>query len=170
MAKMTVYVPDELKSRMDKTKEPVNWSSLACEAFERKLGEIAQRKKEKTMEDVIQRLKASKLEDTSDQHRQGYEDGIDWAKHRASARELRRLSKELVRGVEDSFPDSDTYDPGQAFFRLLVSENDFDRRDSDEFWETNAGDEGESLSGEVEYVRGFAEGALEVWNEVEDKI
>jgi hypothetical protein len=33
MAKLNVYVPDDLKRKMDAVKEPVNWSSLACSAF-----------------------------------------------------------------------------------------------------------------------------------------
>ncbi len=39
MAKMTIYVPDELKGRMDEV-EGVNWSPLACQAFESKLAQV----------------------------------------------------------------------------------------------------------------------------------
>jgi len=36
----TISVPRELKGRMDKVKEGVNWSALACQAFQTKLAEL----------------------------------------------------------------------------------------------------------------------------------
>ena len=53
----TISVPLELKKRMDKVKEDVNWSALACRAFEQKLAEVASKKENKTMNDVITRLR-----------------------------------------------------------------------------------------------------------------
>lgn len=174
MAKLNVYVPDDLKRRMDKVKEPVNWSSLACEAFERKLGEIAEKKKVKAIDDVVQRLRASKIEDVSDLQKQGHDDGVDWAKHRATARELRRLDKVVqdCRGIGKAFNvvGSSAYCSGDHFVMAVMGDEQFSREDSYAFWETNAGRESEELQGEADYVCGFAEGALEVWNEVQDKI
>ncbi|MHC4179286.1 MAG: hypothetical protein ACYSWU_17370 [Planctomycetota bacterium] len=37
----SISVPPDLKRRMDKVKEPVNWSAVACQAFEQKLAEIS---------------------------------------------------------------------------------------------------------------------------------
>jgi predicted DNA-binding protein len=36
----SVSIPPELRVRMDATSQSVNWSTVACEAFERKLTEI----------------------------------------------------------------------------------------------------------------------------------
>jgi len=45
----TISVPADLKGRMNKVKEDVNWSALACQAFQGKLAEIAAKKERKTM-------------------------------------------------------------------------------------------------------------------------
>jgi len=68
-------IPDELKKRMDRVKEPVNWSSLAADAFELKLGEIARRQEEKTLEEVIARLRAHIVEDEMDDSARGHRVG-----------------------------------------------------------------------------------------------
>jgi predicted transcriptional regulator len=34
MARTSIYIPDELKSRMDKVSHIVNWSAIAQQAFE----------------------------------------------------------------------------------------------------------------------------------------
>ena len=39
----SVSVTPELKARMDKVKQKVNWSAIACRAFEAKLSELANR-------------------------------------------------------------------------------------------------------------------------------
>ena len=59
MAKMTIYVPDDLKRRMDEF-DGVNWSPLAYHAFESEVDRTHQSRGElKTMDDVITRLRAS---------------------------------------------------------------------------------------------------------------
>jgi hypothetical protein len=37
----SVSIPPELKARMDASTREINWSAVACEAFERKLIEVA---------------------------------------------------------------------------------------------------------------------------------
>src|SRR5262245_14260814 len=91
----TVSIPQDLKARMDAVSEPVNWSQVAVRAFEDKLAEIASRKKEKTMSDAIQRLRASKLKGDDRRYREGHEAGWAWARDVAEAEELRRLTKAL---------------------------------------------------------------------------
>ena len=88
----TISLPDELKARMDAVGEPVNWSAEAAKCFERLLGEIAARKKEKDMSDVIARLKASKIENDDEVNAAGFEAGRYWAKNIASYAQLRRAS------------------------------------------------------------------------------
>ena len=44
MARMNIYVSDDLKERMDNAEERANWSQVASRAFEIELGEIAKRK------------------------------------------------------------------------------------------------------------------------------
>ena len=47
-ARTTISVPSELKARMDAVDESVNWSAVACQAFELKLAEITKRKGRRT--------------------------------------------------------------------------------------------------------------------------
>jgi Sec-independent protein translocase protein TatA len=47
-ARTTITIPNDLKRRMDKLPEQVNWSGLACQAFQAKLAEI-EAKKERAM-------------------------------------------------------------------------------------------------------------------------
>ena len=57
-ARTTISIPPDLKARMEAVDEPVNWSALACRAFEQKLAEIIKRKGSSNMNDVINRLGA----------------------------------------------------------------------------------------------------------------
>lgn len=167
--RMSVYMSDDLKKRMEAVKEPVNWSALACAAFEHKLGEIAQRKQVKNMKDAIQRLRASMLEEGSENRKRGRDDGADWAEHRAAAKELKRLDaavQNVLSVFDDLFhvdDDNSAYSSGECFVMCLLPDGRFDRDDSSDFWATNVGDEAEELSREPDYVCGFAEGALEFW-------
>jgi hypothetical protein len=71
----SISVPLALKKRMDAAKEQINWSAIACRAFEEKLAEIASRKRRKTLDDVIQRLRGSKQKEEDEQYKIGYEAG-----------------------------------------------------------------------------------------------
>jgi hypothetical protein len=54
MAKMTVYVPDDLKRRMDEV-EGANWSAVACEAFDAKLANTISTRRAKPMSETMSR-------------------------------------------------------------------------------------------------------------------
>src|SRR5262245_47766624 len=90
----TISIPLDLKARMDAAGEQVNWSAVAARAFEEKLAELASRKsaKERTMADVVQRLRASKLKGQDRRYKAGHDAGERWAKNLASAEELERLA------------------------------------------------------------------------------
>jgi hypothetical protein len=90
----TISVPRNLKRRMDAVKEGINWSAVACRAFEDKLAEIDTKKEEKTMAAVIQRLRATKPDAL---YQQGHEDGRRWASERAEYDDLVRLEQLYTR-------------------------------------------------------------------------
>lgn len=167
----TIYVSEDLKKRMDKVKENVSWSAVACEAFERKLGEISAKKARKSMADVVQRLRASKLAEASESRKVGHEDGRAWAMNVAESGQLKRLAVSRDRsGVawEAGWAGAGTaYSPSELFYFVIEPDDDKDRNAAEEF-------SGEHMSEgyecEPEYVIGFADGALEIWNEVESKL
>lgn|SRR5262245_37087507 len=181
MARMTVYIPDDLKTRMDKTKEEVNWSQLACAAFERKLGDIASRKASKNMDDVIERLRASKQSSGyGGRFKAGFEVGQDWARETAEAKELENLERfreEAAKrtkyekswtGMFDLNIDHDYDSLGEALFYRIRPSADEDHSEAEEFWQGLAGDDWEDVP--ASWYRGFCEGALEIWGQVKDKL
>jgi hypothetical protein len=68
----TISISADLKRRIDKAGEDVNWSAIAARAFESKLADIAAKKEKKNMDDVIQRLRASRTVLGSDEQDRGY--------------------------------------------------------------------------------------------------
>lgn len=170
----TISVPSDLKKRMDKVKEPVNWSAVACLAFESKLGEIAARKEKKAMEDVIQRLRASKQKSDSELHIRGREAGIDWAKNNASFSELSKLHdySEHMELYELAHDYQQAFSPYEYVYFLIHPEDHGDRAACNDFWERTVG-EGEGVKVnliEPEFLLGFCCGALEVFQEVQEKL
>jgi hypothetical protein len=86
----TISVPADLKRRMDTLKESVNWSALACRAFEDKLAEIATKAEQDGLDAIIQRLRATKPDLI---YQQGQQDGRRWASEQAECDDLLRLER-----------------------------------------------------------------------------
>jgi hypothetical protein len=172
----TISIPAELKARMDAVDEDVNWSAVACRAFEQRLGEIAARKQGKLMDDVITRLRASKQKFEDVRQKEGSEAGRGWAKDTAEVEELERLQTARNRdwrGWDEIFDNDDpnrAYGPGEIVVFLINPEADGDRDAASQFWEQAVGENSRDLMYDGSFVRGFAEGALNIWEEVKDRI
>jgi hypothetical protein len=162
--RVNISVPDDLKKRMDKMDktEDVNWSQVATAAFEAKLAEIASRKAERNMDDIVQRLRASKK--ASMPKDEAFELGQEWAKHRAEWSQLEKLASTLdSTEFEAKFQDKEwgyavyfliTLDPGlrgSGFLRM--AEEIFGK---------------DQVS--PEFTRSFWSGAVAVYNEVKDQV
>jgi hypothetical protein len=171
MARTTISIPDNLKKRMDKVREPVNWSAIAANAFELKLGEIARKQQEKTVEAVVQRLRASKLQSLSRIEAEGREVGIEWAKKYAEWNELERVaqinSDEWFSGPPNApFCWADYL----AFEIQGTNRDELDRSISEDFWYRSLGDSRDKRLDSEEFLGGFVAGAVEVFEEVENKL
>jgi hypothetical protein len=154
---------------MEAVEEPINWSAIACRAFALKLAEITTRQEVRQMGDVIARLRASKQQHEAVVYKRGVEAGQEWAKRRAEAAELTRLERlhtELRGDLSQAFHDSadSAYGSGELFFFTICPEDDGDREAASDFWEDH------EESNDSEYVRGFADGALNVWSEIKDQL
>ncbi len=164
MPRVNVYVPDEMKARMDAAGEAANWSAAAQRAFESELRHIETVKEIASMDDVIARLRASKENYQAEEGQGGKANGMHWARQRAGYRELLAMSKVDSAVIWDmgQGDDAATWLYGQVF------------SDDEASFENVAiflGIEPEHLSGvSVEFVDAFIEGASDVWNEVADKI
>lgn len=171
MARMSISLPDGLKRRMDAVGEPVNWSAVASRAFEFELGEIAKRKKEKDMQEVINRLKASKLKSETAGHRQGYEYGKRWASDSAEWLELANLYKmqeiDLPNWYERMTSRSSRWSLAEQIYGVIKFKGEEDliiQEDAIDFWERNTN----VMNPDNEVVRGFVDGALHIYDMLED--
>jgi hypothetical protein len=171
-ARTTITVPADLKARMEVVAETVNWSAIACSAFEQKLGEITKRKGAKDMKEVIDRLRASKQKHESDQYKEGHEAGREWAKNEAEAGELIRLEKlhdacsPAEWGQFFWTSDRDAYGAAELFVFKIWPDDDGDRDAARNFWDG----QGHEEYPDDDFVRAFAEGALEIWGHVKGKL
>lgn len=178
-----VSIPIELKARMDAVEESINWSSLACQAFEEKLVEIAKKKVEMDRAEVIARLRASKRKVASRLYDAGFAAGEKWAKAEAGAHELRNLAKfrssftcDGRRDLEDFFDPDDDGEPGHAGWAKAIACRALGMAPDDYDDEIATKHAYEMFSREVhvmdksDYVYGFLEGALAVWDQVANDI
>lgn len=169
---MTIYVPDDLKAQIDEVKDEVNWSALACRAFREKVVELLmQRKETLDMEEVIQRLKVSKEKEQSELFKLGYELGQKWASNDAEVGELKKL--EDARDPREGWYFDDPRfrqqgsDAERFYFILYPTGEDVHGNTEDDFWGWQV-DNGEQHG--PGFVRGFAEGAMSIWEQVRGKI
>jgi hypothetical protein len=173
----TISIPLDLKRRMDEV-EGVNWSAVATRAFEEKLAEIATKKERKSMTDVVQRLRASKVRAQGKVYQEGYTAGRRWASEIAAAAELERMAEkrdELYKAGPNEWDrwfksDAPGYDLLQAIAEKRIKDNAGPFMQHYElFWGQIIGID-DRTRGLPDYVRGFAEGALEVWDAVRDEL
>lgn len=162
----SVSIPTSLKKRMDATDVPVNWSRVAALAFEQKLSEISSKAKLNDMQQVIERLRASRMKSDDQLYTNGVKSGRIWATRYAELVELEKLN-EIWNGGDDWQEDKHSRSSAS---RILEAMNP-NKYEADvplqcEFWSQH----GESDYPKYEYVRGFCDGALEVYNSVKDKL
>jgi hypothetical protein len=160
MARINISVPDELKARMDAEDE--NWSEVARTVFERRLLEIATRKETMTMNDVVQRLRASKMQDL----KAAKQLGRTWAMQTASFSELKALAHFEFTG-EPMAP----YRWLDLMFMAAKQWDDDQQGRPDDEVDTWWCEEVEGPSSPSDdTLEGFIEGAKEVWVQVEHEV
>ncbi len=175
-ARTTISVPSALKVRMDAVDETVNWSAVACQAFELKLAEIIKRKGAKNVKEAIKRLKASKRKTDDARYREGSEAGKAWAMNEAEAEELQNLDSfregcEREGGWEEWFTTpkwNAAFSNAEhiAFVAVGVIDGEWDRIEAQDFLFRAVGEK------EIDdrFLRGFVDGALEIWEEVKKEV
>lgn len=170
----TISIPPGLKARMDEHGQDVNWSAVACRAFEHELAGIISKKGPKDMKDVIARVRASK--ETADQREQkaGFQTGESWAKSHAEYTQFQALASLYgSTGNEwdawfDDDGESSAYTAAQRLYFILFPEDDRARHAAKDFWEGVVDDVDGDPDGA--FVRGFAEGVLNVWHTIEEEV
>lgn len=173
--RVTVTVPDELRGEMRRLNARVNWSRVATQAFEVKVGEYARKQKELQYADVVDRLRRSKFGKETYVGFIGKNGGYEWARGAAEAHHLERLAEarnNLGYGwvkYFDSENRSDIDSAGYQFFSIIEPDSRDCHKDSAAFWEEQL-DGKLGMEKDAVFVRAFAEGALALWGEVVDKL
>ena len=167
MAKISIYIPDELKVRMD-TRPNLNWSALAQRSFEL---EIASTGKTGNMEAVIERLKASKRRIEEEEKPEWVNMGREWASNEAEFRELKRVANVNGWRWDVNDPRSGFEEAGGLFDAILEARNGpqgaLDRAGlayellGDDFVGRYPGDE---------QMIWYLQGVKEVWDAVKDHV
>jgi hypothetical protein len=167
-----ISLPAELDDRMSQH-DAINWSAVAVTAFEIELGRLAQERKSLDMKDVIDRLRASKIEAETEDYRGGYAIGEEWAKNHAEVRDLRNLdtcraeTKDWRYAWETA--EGDRLTGGERLAAAMLGGiANCDRPELDQLWEANFGARCTARDGE--FVRGVADGALAVWDAVKGQL
>ena len=192
-----VSVPRALKDRIGKVKEDVNWSALACRAFENKLAEITTKKRRKLMatgmsqkerREVADRLGKTRGVQNTAHYKYGWSSGLKWAQTKAEAYQLQRLSERAwnwlsPRNSVDDNPALNvavTIEPAGVFVKDCDPDDSCDFNDAGlcQFWNRITGRGSElRLEGYVDeeewrdpkFQQGFVEAASSVWLEVKEQ-
>ncbi len=157
-------------------KQPeINLSQVIAEVFRAKTRALSAQNGSKNMSNLIQRLKASKLARENAERADGVEAGRTWATEHAEFNELHNLSEWWDTASEDgrdvvlTTQETDAFGASHQLACVIRGECCRDRKDSDQFWEEAIGDDNGQRHSD-RFVRGFVEGALQVWNAVKDKL
>jgi hypothetical protein len=158
MARVSIYVPDDLKARMDGIGEAANWSEVVRPAI---LSEVAnhEHRKGASMTTVVERLRASKGKYLQEAENYGLEAGRLWASDSAEYAELLRVANYYERS------NTERWDIESSALRQLI---DPDEDLSTEDFCDLVGCKGFEESDE--FAEGFARGAAELLNEVDAEL
>jgi hypothetical protein len=157
MAKLNLYVPDDLKARMDEVGDRVNWSEVARPALQSALA-AEEHRRNANMTTAIERLRASKQETLQNEQANGKQAGREWAEKYASYDDLRRISKiEFAQGVDAGRIEDEA-------MGCLTEALDWTDDDIAE----QLGDEGVMVTNE--YAAAWIEGVQEFFAEVKDQL
>lgn len=180
MARISIYIPDDLKLRMDEVGSDISWSEIARPVFLAALT-AHEHRKGNTMYTAIERLRASKRICFESMCSGGHDQGREWARNVAEYYELVTLSDlalpelpydgdvfDVVREAiwqEAGEPYEQTWDDtvGSELPHLSPYRNEPPNhaliRDNREYRDSHNA-----------FVRAFVEGAVEFYNEVKDKL
>lgn len=152
MARVSIYVSDDLKARMDRIGEMSNWSEVVRPAL---LSEVVNQEHRKgaSMSTVVERLKASKGRYLKEAGNLGLNAGRRWASDTAEYPELLRVS---------NYWQSSRWDVELRGLRQLIDAGE--NLSAEEFRDL-VGCQGFEESDE--FARGFAQGAADIYAEVE---
>ncbi len=174
--RQSVSISADLRRRMDQVKELVNWSDVAAKAFEAKLAEITARKENKVMTDVIERLRVSLRKEQGMSFNDGFEAGRKWAENDATAPELKRLEsfENITKAKSPSewqnwFLLCGTHKPWLLLVSVIQDDKNAHPLTAQAFWKGLLGEASQEVNN-GDFLRGFVEGAVDLWAKVQEQL
>jgi|GEM_PF-3946631 len=182
--RVNISVPAELKQRMEALAEKtsVNWSQLACDAYEAKVAEQSGKVDEMTLDDLISRVRVSKKHTTDEKYRRGVELGKKWVTVSFGHEDFLRLEEFVTSQTEDDWKDlTNTKGSQKISARLLrmldsggtLSEGAKSNWMADVPHISEVGvprGSSQDLRNSIPFLRGYCAGAMEIWSQIKDKI
>jgi len=152
MPRINIYVSDAMKERMDALRDRVKWSEVAQAAFDREIS-ISTVPKDPNMDQVIERLRASKIEHEKAVAKKGRQDGREHAKRWLKYADLQAIANLELEGEH------------------FASQVDRALGNSGTQWGDSFWNDGEmNTAPSDDYVEAFVEGCKDIWNEIADKV
>jgi hypothetical protein len=165
--RQTISISIELKQRMDEVSDQVNWSAIAAAAFEKKLEDIAaEQRKEKTVEDVIRRLRPSQVQE-DDPYAAGKKVGDQWGRNFATENEMFNLILEYTRFRGAYFQNKLPADTSWADSLYFLMDDKYagNHAASQKFWAKLGVTKEKQRS--AYFMGGFADAVVELWRQIE---
>jgi len=143
---VSISVPSELKEGMGQVASGVNWSAVACGAFQEKVTRFEGLGFKMSEEQGLKRLRESAERHGKREEEKGVDAGKAWALKYADAEQLELLSN-LWEALGDSASeffgdDSRGYSPADRLYFVMFPHNENDQKEAKTFWECQVGVEG----------------------------
>jgi hypothetical protein len=162
--RMSISVPRQLKAEMETVDPAPNWSAIACEAFRAQLLRLASRRQAKNLDAVIARMRAAQELECNASYQEGRQAGEVWARETATPKQLRNL---FSRVDECQLGGPET---AEHLWEAIYPHEELDHHSVSNFWTIVLGENGEEIIEDEDFARGWAEGALDVWEKVEGQL
>jgi len=155
MARISLYIPDDLKARMDAAGDAGNWSDAARPALTAAAA-VVEHSKGGNMQTAIERLRTSKKQAEQNSKTFGTKEGRMWASDQAEWRWLHDL-----RLRRENYPDED---PRHALSIAIDPDDDLDPGEIGIYCLPL------SKSATDEYMEAFVEAAVNFYLEVREEV
>jgi hypothetical protein len=115
MARISLYIPDDLRTRMNAAGDEINWSEVARPSLTAAVAAF-EHEKGQNVSTAIERLRTSKQRFDQQEKISGYNDGKSWAENKAEYHELVRLQRQRKDHPEAAPDDAlkHAFDPSNA--------------------------------------------------------
>lgn len=169
--RVTITVPGDLRKRMQKAAEPVNWSAVATKAFEDKLAEVAAKKDTQSLDDAVQRMRASRLASADGAYSEGFERGREFVTQDADWQFCEGLKVALAEWTDARWAQAQQDGGAGAALEIVLRRVDPQRFKTAKAVRSFLVDHvGDHVPSAAQFARGWCEGALSCFRQIEERV